>query len=138
MRKEFNDMFNEEVSRYKKSLTFYARSNEWDTFKKTAARLFDYLESIEMSEVKRKFFFIFKLIMAVIFCIILVMFSLKPELGPYTEKIRKGMMLAAIAGGGYEFFFFMNFRFYLGFKTASYKRRRELFVRYIEQDFRSF
>ncbi len=56
MENELQRKINEEVTRYKNSLAFYAKKCEWDTFKINAGRLFDYLEKVEMSEFERKFF----------------------------------------------------------------------------------
>ena len=56
MNQELNQLFSEEVNRYKNALLFCAKQCEWETFKINAGRLFDYVESIEMSELERKFF----------------------------------------------------------------------------------
>jgi len=62
MKRELNERFNYEVDRYRKALLFYAKQCQWDTFKANAGRLFDYVESIEMSEIERRFFNISKII----------------------------------------------------------------------------
>ncbi len=136
MKKELHAAFNEEITRYKNTLLFYARKCDWDTFKVNAGRLFDYIESIEMSETKRKFLKVFGLILAVL--VPSVLFILKIHMGgcPTLLRLRDVLGLTVIAGCGFEFYFFLNFRMYMDVKTALYKKRRERFIKNIEQDFR--
>ena len=136
MKKELCRQFNEEVNRFRGSLLFYARMCDWDNFKIVAGRLFDYAESIEISEVERRFFNWFKLILAGLLLIVFLVFKMNPEMYPWIERFKDNLTLIAAAGCCYEIYFFLNFRRYMQMKTFLAKKRRELFINNIEQDFR--
>lgn len=137
MKPDMHRKFNDEITRYKKSLLFYARKCDWDRFKVSAGRLFDYVESIEMSEIERRFFNISKVVLIILCALTAVIFKLNPGLFPEAEKIKELMTLSAIAGCCFEVYFFFNFRRYMQGKTVFYKKRRERFIRNIENDFRN-
>jgi hypothetical protein len=137
MKADLHQKFNDEVTRYKNSLLFYARKCDWETFKVNAGRLFDYVESIEMSEFERRFFNISKIIIIILCLAVAVIFKLNPELFPEAERIKELLTLSAIAGCCFEIYFFFNFTKYIQGRTAYYKERREKFIRNIENDFRN-
>ncbi|HTP03547.1 MAG TPA: hypothetical protein VMM54_00140, partial [Nitrospirota bacterium] len=62
---EFAHRINEEIERYRNALLHHAKQCEWESFKSKAGALFDYLEKIELSEIQRKFFRMFKIILIV-------------------------------------------------------------------------
>jgi len=136
MNKDFNNRFNEEINRYRKSLLFYARKCDWDTFKDNAGRLFDYCESIEASAIEKKFFKISKMIVGVLLVMVIIIVKMNPEMYPKLARINELMTLTAIATCCFEVYFFYNFRMYMKGKTLYYKKRREKFIRNIEQDFK--
>lgn len=136
MNNELHKAFNETVHRYRNSLVYYARKCDWDTFKVIAGKLFDYVETIEAAELKRRFFKNFGLVMVVLFCMLVFVLSLDPNSSPGIERLKRVIFLAAIGGSGFEFFFFMNFRIYMKYKSELYKSRKERFIRDIEGDFR--
>ncbi|MBI5739827.1 MAG: hypothetical protein HZA16_03815 [Nitrospirae bacterium] len=137
MNEEFNQRFSEEVNRYKNALLFCAKQCEWETFKVNAGRLFDYVESIEMSETERRFFNISKIVVFIL-CIV-VLFILKMNLiiiSPAIARIRELITIAAVGIGCFEMYFFFNFRMYMKAKKSFYKKRRERFISDIEKDFK--
>ncbi|KPK00854.1 MAG: hypothetical protein AMK71_07665 [Nitrospira bacterium SG8_35_4] len=138
MKTDMHQKFNDEITRYKNSLLFYARKCDWETFKVNAGRLFDYVESIEMSEIERRFFNISKIVVLILCIAVAVIFKLNPELSPHAERIKEFLTLSAISGCCFEVYFFFNFTKYMQGRTAYYKKRREKFIRNIENDFRNF
>lgn len=136
MEKELHRTFNEVIHRYRTTLIEYAKKREWEGFKASAGGLFDYCESIEMAETERRFMRVFGIIMAILF-LILVIFKIELGLYPELVRLKKVIVISAIAGSSYEFYFFLNFRMYMVYKTACYKKRKEMFIRDIERDFRN-
>lgn len=136
MTKELHTAFNEEVDLYRNILLNCARRKEWETFKLHAGRLFDYVESIEMSETERRFVRIFIIVMAALFCAAAMVLGVDPALyGEEILKVKQFMIAMAIVGCCFELFFFASFRHYMENKSVSYYKRRNLFIRIIEQDF---
>ncbi len=136
MRKELRAAFNEEINRYKNILLYCARRREWENFKLNAGKLFDYVEAIEMSETERRFLRVFIAIMAALFCVAALILGIDPApFGEELPKVKQIMTAMAIVGCCFELWFFASFRHYMGNKTVSYKKRRSLFIRIIEQDF---
>lgn len=136
MKKNLYGPFNEEIQRYRNSLVEYAKRCEWDRFKASAGRLFDYCETVEASEIERRFMKIFGIIMFFILLWVAFIFRIQIGNSPELTGIKKILWLSAIAGGFFEFYFFLNFRIYMDYKTAFYKKRRDTFIRDIERDFR--
>ncbi len=136
MTEKLNNLFNEEIERYRNALLFYAKKCEWDTFEKRAGKLFDYIESIELSEIEKKFFRIFWLIFFALS--VAVFFAFRIDIGqqPHFAEIKKTITFIALGGFCYELYFFMNFKIYMQTKIAFYKKRREKFIKNIEQDFK--
>jgi len=137
MKSDMHRKFNDEITRYKNSLLFYARKCDWERFKINAGRLFDYVESIEMSEIERRFFNISKVVVIILCLAVAVIFKLNPGIIPEAERVKELLTLSAIAGCCFEVYFFFNFRKYMQGKTVYYKKRRERFIRNIENDFRN-
>jgi hypothetical protein len=138
MKADMHQKFNDEITRYKNSLLFYARKCDWETFKVNPGRLFDYVESIEMSEIERRFLNISKIVVLILFTAVVVIFKMNPDLFPQAERIKELLTLSAISGCCFEIYFFFNFTKYMQGRTAYYKKRREKFIRTIENDFRNF
>jgi hypothetical protein len=136
MNRTLNKTFNKEVNRYRYSLLFYAKQCEWETFKSRAGNLFDYVESVEMNEMERKFFRIFKVILSVLFLAVFFIISVNPEAHPEMSRIKEILTIAALAGCCYELYLFISFRFYMKHKINFYKKRRERFIFDIQGDFR--
>jgi hypothetical protein len=136
MTEELNRTFNEEVNRYKNALLFYAKKCDWETFKVKAGKFFDYLESIEMSEIERKFFNISKIIIFILCIVVLFIFKLNQNVSPEIAGLRKLIILTALAGCSFEIYFFYNFRLYMRYKANFYKKRKEKFISDIERDFK--
>jgi len=138
MDNEFANRINEEIERYKNALLHYAKQCEWESFKSKAGALFDYLEAIELSEVQRKFFRMFILILIVLVIIIVIILKMNGEAYPSLLRFKDSMVIMAIAGSCFELYFFVDFRLYVEHKLSWYKKRREQFIRNMEQDFREF
>jgi hypothetical protein len=136
MKRDFADRFNEEVERYRQALLFYARKCDWETFKMKAGNLFDYVEWVELSETERRFFRIFKAILVVLVAVVIAIMNMDWTINPELQRIRFSIVLLAIAGSCFELYFFLNFRTYMEVKTTCYQKRKDRFIRNIENDFR--
>lgn len=137
MNDETNRKFNEEITRYKNTLLFYAKKCEWDTFKINAGKLFDYCESFEARAVQNEFFKISKIVVAGLFFMLLVIIKIDPDVYPGFARAKELLTLIAIAGCCFEVYFFFNFRTYMQGKTLYYKKRRDKFIRNILMDFQN-
>ncbi len=138
MKKELAEQFNQEVDGYRNALLFCARKCDWESFKAKAGKLFDYVESIEYSELERRFFTVFTLILIVLGLAVIALFGVDFEANPALQRLKQSFVVAAIAGSSFELYFFLDFRMYVDIRTSFYKKRRESFIRNIEQDFRGY
>ncbi len=138
MKRELLRAFNEKVDKYRIALRDYAKRREWDAFEKNAAELFDYVERVEISVVQRRFQKISAIIIVLLFIFASLILKVHIDATPELLRMKKLMVLTTIGGGGFEFFFVMNFRIYLGRKKAYYRKRRERFIKSIEDDFRNY
>jgi hypothetical protein len=136
MKEELHKIFNAEMERYRKSLLYYAKACEWDTFKDNAGRLFDYVESIEASEIERKFFNISKVIIVILSIVVVVIMKLNAADLPAIAGLKRIIILMGLAGGSFEIYFFCNYKMYMKHKTNLYKKRKEKFIYNIERDFK--
>jgi len=136
MDQEFANRINEEVERYRTALLRDAKESEWQSFKSKAGKLFDYLEAIELSEIQRKFFRMFNIILLALVLIIVIILKMNGEAYPALLRFKDSMVITAIAGSCFELYFFLNFRLYVKHKMSWYKKRREQFIRNMEKDFK--
>jgi len=136
MNRTLHKTFNEEVSRYKNSLLFYAKQCNWDTFRSRAGRLFDYIESVEKQEMERRFFKVFKIILSFLFFSVFFIININPVSHPEMSRIKDMLIIAALSGCCYELYFFISFRYYVKHKIAFYEKRRERFIYNLKGDFR--
>ncbi|MDA8432935.1 MAG: hypothetical protein M0Z60_08235 [Nitrospiraceae bacterium] len=137
MEKRLRKAFNEDVEKYRRILLSCANKSDWETFKMNAGRLFDYIESIEISEIERRFYRISWVIIGALFFSVIVIVSMNFDLREEIIRLRKLMGLAALMGGSFQLYFYLNFLWYLEQKNAHYERRRERFISNIEKDFSS-
>jgi hypothetical protein len=138
MKRELAERFNQEVENHRKALLYYARNCDWKTFEAKAGRLFDYVESIEFRELERRFFTVFNLILVVLVVAVIALFTVNFEVHQDLLRLKHIFVVSALAVISYEFFFYLDYRTYINFKTFSFKKRRESFIRNIEQDFRGY
>ncbi len=138
MKKELAEQFNREVDGDRNALLSCARKCDWESFKAKAGKLFDYMESIEYSELERRFFTVFTPILIVLSLAIVALFGVDFDANPELQRLKQSFIAAAIAGSSFELYFFLDFRMYVDIKTSFYKKRREKFIRDIEQDFRGY
>jgi hypothetical protein len=136
MKRERSRAFSESVEGYRKALLRDARTCQWEAFKARAGRLFDYVESIEMSELKRRFHGIFRVVLTLLIASVGAIVILDSGLSPDIERLKFALIGAVVAGTCFELFFFLDFKMYMQSKMSWYRQRRERFVRNIEQDFR--
>ncbi len=136
--KRFTDKMNREIEEFRRALIFDAKSCDWDTFEGKAGMLFDYLESIEASEIRRVFSLIFRITGAGLLLAGLALALVSS--GSNSAMLRFESVLIVLIAGGliFEALFFVDFRVITRFKTSLRSRRRTRFVRNIEDDFRSF
>jgi hypothetical protein len=138
MRKELEQQFNQDVENYRKALLYHARISDWETFKAKAGRMFDYVESIEYSELQWRFFTNFNMILVVLIVIVIALFKVDFAVTPELVRLKNAVVLAGLGVSSYELYFYVNYRTYIRVKTFHYSERRERFIRNIEQDFRSY
>ncbi len=138
MEKSLEKSFNEEVNKYRNILISCAKKSEWNTFKMNAGKLFDYIESIEMTVVEKKFFGISRVIMIVLVIVVAVICRMDPAIHCEIPRVRELLILGGVGGCSFQLYFFMSFKLYRGRKMTSYKYRRERFIRSIEADFKTF
>ena len=138
MKEELAKEFNQKVDNYRKALVYYAQNRDWETFKDKAGGLFDYVESIEFKELERRFFTIFNLILFFLIVAVIVLLNVDFEVHKELPGLKSAFFVSALAVSSFELYFFIDYRLYSGVKTTSYKRRRDLFVRNIAQDFSSY
>jgi hypothetical protein len=138
MEKSLEKVFNEEVNKYRNILLICAKKSEWNTFKINAGKLFDYVESIEMSVLEKKFYSISSVIIFVLVLLVVALWWISPFIHCEIPKIRELMIISGVGGCSYQLYFFLNFRTYMDGKITSYKCRRERFIRNIEADFKTF
>ena len=138
MKRELAEQFNQEVDNYRKALLYYARKCDWETFKAKAGRLFDYVESVEFRELERRFYRVFNLILGILALAVIGLFSAAFGVHQDLMRLKNIFVVSALAVSSYEIFFFIDYRMYINFKTFSFKKRRENFIRGIEQDFRRY
>lgn len=136
MEKELGERFNDEVERYRRALLYYARKCDWETFKTRAGSLFDYVEVIELSEIERKFFRIFRAVLVMLVAVLVAIANIDVSIHPALLRIRYTVIVLAVAGSCFELYFFLNFRMFMEAKSTLYKKRKDRFIRNIEQDFR--
>ncbi len=135
MDREWHSRINEEVEGFRKALLHFAKACEWETFEKKAGSLFDYLESIELEVLEKKFFRRFLIILAVLVVALVFITKLDGQTFPVLLKYKDAIIQAAIAVSCFEILFFMNFRIYVNAKMSWYRKRREQFIRNIKADF---
>jgi hypothetical protein len=138
MKQELLRAFSEKVDKYRIALSDYAKRREWDAFEKNAAELFDYCERVEISVVQKRFQAISTVIIVLLFIFASLILKVHIAATPELLRVKKLIVLSTISGGGFEFFFVINFRSYIEYKKTYYRKRRERFVRNIEDDFRNY
>src|SRR5512147_145093 len=128
MERSLEKAFNEEVNKYRTILLSCAKKSEWNTFKMNAGKLFDYVESIEMSVLEKKFYSVSSVIMGLLVIVVVAVWKINPAIHYEIQRVRELMIMAGIGGCSYQFYFFLNFRMYMGGKMTYYKYRRERFI----------
>lgn len=138
MRKGLEKQFNQEVETYRKALLYHARTSDWETFKAKAGKMFDYVEAIEYSELERRFFTNFNVILAVLAAIVVALFMVDFAVTPELMRLKNSMILASLGVSSFELYFYLDYKIYMKVKVRHYTDRRETFIRNIEKDFRSY
>ncbi len=100
--------------------------------------LFDYLESIETSEIRRIFSRIFRVTAAIVLlagsALGIISSGSNPALLQHYESY---LIVLIFSGILFLVWFHMDYRIITGLKASRRSRRRDKFVRNIEDDFRS-
>jgi hypothetical protein len=128
--------FNQEVENYRKALLYHARTCDWETFKAKAGKMFDYVEAIEYSELERRFFTNFNVILAVLVVIIAALFKVDFAVTPELVRLKNIMVLAGLGVSSFEPYFYPDYKIHEG-QTVHYSERRENRVKY-RKDFRNY
>jgi Na+/H+ antiporter NhaC len=137
MKRGLEKQFNKDVENYRKALFYHARINDWETFKAKAGRMFDYVEAIEYSELERRFFKNFYVILVMLIVIIVALFSINSGVTPELMRLKNAIVLVGLGMSSFEVYFYVDYKIYMKVKTVHYAERRERFIRNIESDFRS-
>ncbi len=138
MSQSLYESINREVEQYRRALVHFAKAREWETFEKKAGVLFDYLESIELTVLERKFYSLFFLILAVLVAIIIVILKANGWILAMITQYKDYVVLLAAFTTCYELYFYLNYRLYVEVKMSKYKKRKEQFIRNIKNDFREY
>jgi hypothetical protein len=138
MRKGLEKQFNEEVETYRKALLYHARTSDWETFKARAGKMFDYVEAIEYSELERRFFTNFNVVLTFLIAIVVALFMVDFAVTPELLRLKNSMVLTGIGASSFELYFYLDYKIYIRVKTERYPQRREKFIRNIENDFRTY
>ncbi len=137
MSRSLHKSINKEVEQYRRALVHFAKAREWETFEKKAGILFDYLETIELMILERKFYSVFITILAVLVGIIAIL-KADGRFFPMITRYKEYVVLLAAFATCYELYFYLNYRLYVGVKMSRYKKRKEQFIRNIENDFKEY
>lgn len=138
MKKELAEQFNQEVETYRRALLYYAKICDWQTFEAKAGRMFDYVESVELRELERRFFNAFNLILGALIMAVIIYFNVDFEAHLEWVRWKNVFLLSAIAACSFELYFYLDYRIYIKVKTTYYRKRRENFIRGLEEDFRNY
>jgi hypothetical protein len=138
MKRGLEKKFNRDVENYRKALLYHARISDWETFKAKAGKMFDYVEAIEYSELERRFFKNFNVILVVLIVIVVAFFNIDFGVTPELMRIKNAFVLTGLGVSSFELYFYVDYRIYMRVKTVHYSERRERFIRNIESDFRSY
>ncbi len=126
-----------EIEEFSKALVFDAKICDWEMFEGKAGMLFDYLESIELAEIRKIFSRIIRTVTAVLVLAGAALWGM--ILGPSGVFLRhqKSFLVMMLAGCYFLVFFLADFRLINGFIASRHQARRQNFIRGIEHDFRS-
>jgi hypothetical protein len=138
MKQELKEQFNEHVENFRRALLYHARISDWETFKAKAGRMFDYVESIEYSELERRFFKNFNAVLVILIAIAVALFQVDFAVAPELLRLKNLIVFVGVLAGSFELYFYINYRTYMKVRSVYYKERRAKFIRNIEQDFRSY
>ena len=138
MKRGLEKQFNQDVENYRKALLYHARISDWETFKAKAGKMFDYVEAIEYSELERRFFKNFNVVLVVLIVIVVALFNIDFGATPELMRLKNAFVLAGLGVSSFELYFYVDYRIYMRVKTVHYAERRERFIRNIESDFRSY
>jgi hypothetical protein len=108
MKKEQEQEFNQGMENYRKALLYHARISDWETFKAKAGKMFDYVEAIEYSELQRRFFTNFNVILAVLIVIVIALFKVDFAVTPELVRLKDAVVLAGLGVSGFELFFYVT------------------------------
>jgi hypothetical protein len=126
----------DEINRYKNALIFFAKTCDWFDFHSNAATLFEYLESVELSLLKRKLHQAIEIIPAALVLAIVIFSSVNITASPLLMKYREQIVLIAAAAILFELFLLVELRLFVNIKTKNHQKRKDRFIRNIEHVFK--
>lgn len=126
-----------EISRYRKTLVYFAKTCDWKNFQNRAATLFDYLESVELFLLKKKIYQLFNIIFAVLAVTFLIFTTLSGSVSPLLMKYWGQLALSVAAAIFLGVLFFLELRMYTSIKATRLKKRKEKFIKTIEDNFKT-
>lgn len=131
-----SNKLNDEISRYKKALIFFAKACYWFDFHSNAATLFEYLDSVELSLLKRKLRQVIEIVSVALVLAIVIFSSVNITDSPLLIKYRGQLVLIAAAAILFELLLLIELRLYVNIKTRNQQKRKDRFIRNIEHDFK--
>ena len=95
MSRSLHESINKEVEQSRRALVHVAKAREWESFEKKAGVLFDYLESIELTILERKFYSAFIMILAISVGIVIVILKADNRFLPMITRYKEYVVLLA-------------------------------------------
>jgi len=137
MDKQFARMLDNEISRYRKALDYFAKTCDWKNFQRNAATLFDYLEFVELSLLKNKIYQLFDIIFVVLAVTFVLFSTLSGTVSPVLMKYWGQLVLGVVAASFLGVLFYLKLRMYASIKAARLTKRKEQFIKKIEDSFKN-
>ena len=137
MDKQFTKRLDNEISRYRKTLDYFAKTCDWKNFHRNAATLFDYLESAELFLLKKKIYQLFDIILIVLAVTFVMLSTLSGTVSPWLMKYWGQLALSVAVAIFLGVLFFLELRMYTSFKATRLKKRKEEFIKNMENNFKT-
>ncbi len=138
MSKELEKRIEEELSQYKKGLLFFAKMCDWNSFRKQAARLFEFLEETKVAAIKQKLREVTTVVLIALTTALVFFSVLSTTVVPKLAEIRVPVVFMIMAGFVFELLFLLEFRVYLSYRASMEKIRRQRFIEGIESEIKAY
>jgi hypothetical protein len=123
---------NADITRYGNALLYFARVCDWDSFRASAATLFEYLETAVTTVLKQKIYRAGALMTIVLLAALVVSVLVG---GGVLAVYQENILFIVAAGLVLELLVLAELRAYLGIRMSQEKRRKDQFIKKMERDF---